>query len=280
MRYVAPTELDEALCLLAEGAGTILAGGTDFYPARVGAPLTEPVLDISSLTELDGIERTPEGGYRIGALTRWADIVKADLPSRFDGLRRAAACVGGIQVQNAGTIAGNLCNASPAADGVPPLLTLDASVELVSMSGARVLSVGEFITGYRATALQPGELVTAILVPSGPDHAASTFLKLGSRSYLVISIAMVAALVAAGDDGTVRYARVAVGACSPVAQRALTLESDLLGRPMDADLALVPVAEHLSMLDPIDDIRASATYRRGAALTLVRRALREIGDRL
>jgi len=85
--------------------------------------------------------------------------------------------------------------------------------------------------------------------------------------------------VAAGDDGTVRHARIAVGACSPVAQRALTLESDLVGRPFDGDLALVPVAGHLSMLDPIDDIRASGAYRRDAALTLVRRALRRVGER-
>jgi len=278
MQYTAPTELDEAIARLASDAPTILAGGTDFYPARVGLPLTEHVLDISRLAALDGIERSSDGSYRIGALTSWADITNADLPPRFDGLRRAAARVGGVQVQNAATIGGNLCNASPAADGVPALLTLDASVELVSVHGARILSVGEFITGYRQTARRPDELVTAILVPSDLDDAVSTFLKLGSRRYLVISIAMVAALVAGGDDGTVRHARVAIGACSPVAQRALTLESDLVGRPIDRDLALVVTADHLSMLDPIDDIRASASYRRGAALTLVRRALLELGN--
>jgi CO/xanthine dehydrogenase FAD-binding subunit len=277
VNYLAPTDLDSALAAFAEGNWTVLAGGTDFYPTRVGRPLTEPVIDISRIDELRGITMT-EDSYRIGALTRWADIRDADLPSAFDGLRLAAAEVGGVQVQNAGTIAGNLCNASPAADGIPPLLTLDASVELSSQAGSRVIPLSAFLTGYRQTDLRPDELVTALIVPRNVEKAFSDFQKLGSRSYLVISIVMVATLVATAADGTIADARIAVGACSPVARRLTQLESELRGlRPTDR-LEDLPAGEHLDHLAPIDDVRATAAYRLDATLALIRRSLRNFSE--
>lgn len=271
--YALPAELNEALALLAGGDRTVLAGGTDFFPARVGRPLTEPVVDITDIAELRGISHG-DGLWRIGALTSWADIVAADMPPAFRGLKLAAREVGGVQIQNAGTIGGNLCNSSPAADGVPPLLTLDAAVELASVEGRRQMPLEEFLVGYRETALRPGELLTTILVPSESDDAAADFVKLGSRRYLVISIVMVAAIVASDSAGTVTEARVAIGACSPVAQRARDLEAELVGRTAEDDLASVVEPRHLEMLTPIDDPRAPASYRMDAALTMVRRALR------
>ncbi|HEX5722297.1 MAG TPA: xanthine dehydrogenase family protein subunit M [Acidimicrobiia bacterium] len=276
--YLAPTNLDSALSAFAGGKWTVLAGGTDFYPARVGHPLTEPVLDISGLDELRGISVTDDA-YRIGALTRWADIKAADLPPAFDGLRLAAAEVGGIQVQNAGTIAGNLCNASPAADGIPPLLTLDASVELASQGGQRVVPLSAFLTGYRQIDLQSGELVTAVIVPRQVEEAFSDFQKLGSRSYLVISIVMVATVIAADPEGIISDARIAVGACSPVALRLTELESELRGKHRnDRALQHLPTRHHLDRLAPIDDVRATADYRFGATLTLIRRSLRRFAE--
>ncbi|MEE8490710.1 MAG: FAD binding domain-containing protein [Acidimicrobiia bacterium] len=268
--FLVPAGLSQALEILAEGRHTVLAGGTDFYPARVGRPLNEPVIDITGIDELRGITR--DGDLRrIGALTSWSEVIAADLPRSFDGLKMAAAQVGGVQIQNAGTIGGNLCNASPAADGVPPLLALDASVELASAAGTRVVPLEEFLVGYRETALQPGELVAAVLVPSALEGATSDFLKLGARKYLVISIVMVAVVIALDNEGRVEQARVAVGACSPVAQRARRLESELVGRR--GDLAALVSPEHLSMLSPIDDIRAGAADRLDAALQLVRRSI-------
>jgi CO/xanthine dehydrogenase FAD-binding subunit len=275
--YLAPTDLAAALAAVAERPWTILAGGTDFYPARVGRPLTEPVIDISGLDELRGISVT-EDLFRIGALTRWSDITKADLPPVFDGLRRAASEVGGIQVQNAGTIAGNLCNASPAADGVPPLLTLDARVELAAASGSRAIPLGEFLTGYRQTGRRADELVTAVLVPRSHEDAFSDFKKLGSRSYLVISIAMAATVIATADDNTIVDARVAVGACSPVAKRLTRLENDLRGLVADGRLEELPTLDHLAELSPIDDVRATASYRLEATLALIRRSLRNFAE--
>lgn len=277
--YLAPTDLNEALEMAAAGARTIVAGGTDFYPARVGVPLTEAVVDISGIGELRGIERQ-DRAYRIGALTSWSDIANADLPRCFDALRSSARQVGGVQVQNAATIGGNLCNASPAADGVPPLLALDASVELSSNEGTRVLPLDLFITGYRQTALRQGELLAAVLVPRDVENAASDFRKLGSRRYLVISIVMVAALIATDPANRVTAARVAIGSCSPVARRMRSLEADLIGRSIDDDLGGDVNADHLAELSPIDDVRASADYRRQAALVLVRRALRACGGSL
>lgn len=265
--YARPETLGEALDHMAEGGWSVLAGGTDFYPLRVGKPLTDPVLDISAISGLRGIRRTGTG-WTIGALTTWTDIVRADLPPAFDGLKLAAREVGSIQIQNAGTVAGNLCNASPAADGVPPLLTLDAEVELASVERARRLPLQDFIHGNRQTALRPGELVTAIHIPANAGEGRSTFLKLGARKYLVISIVMVAARLSADNVA------VAVGSCSAVAQRLPDLERDVReGLGPDA----VITAQHLSPIAPIDDIRAAAGYRRDAAAELVQRALRELG---
>ncbi|MBA2337127.1 MAG: FAD binding domain-containing protein, partial [Acidimicrobiia bacterium] len=205
MQYLAPADLDSALEAIADGSRTVLAGGTDFYPARVGRPLTEPVVDISGVTGLRGISVTDDA-YRIGALTRWAEIRDADLPRCFDGLRLAAREVGAVQVQNAGTIAGNLCNASPAADGIPPLLTLDAAVVLTSRTGTRTVALQDFLTGYRETDLRPGELLTAVIVPRDVETSFSDFLKLGSRAYQVISIVMVASVIETSTDATITEA--------------------------------------------------------------------------
>ena len=130
--YLRPRRLEEALNALARPSArphTVLAGGTDFYPARVGRVVDEDVLDIGGIDVLRGITAGPEG-WRLGATTTWSELLEADLPSLFDGLKQAAREVGGRQIQNAGTLAGNICNASPAADGVPALLALDAEVEI------------------------------------------------------------------------------------------------------------------------------------------------------
>lgn len=278
MVYLAPTDLDSALEALSRAPMTVVAGGTDFYPARVGKPIVEPVLDISGVSELRGISVT-DTAYRIGGLTRWSDIRDASLPRGFDGLRGAAREVGAVQVQNAGTIGGNLCNASPAADGIPPLLTLDASVELTAATGIRTLALPDFLTGYRQTVILPGELLTAVIVPRSTTDSVSDFLKLGTRRYLIISIVMVAASVDVSDDGTIGQARLAVGACSPVAQRLPALEAALVGRAIGEELGPLVTAGHLGDLSPIDDVRASAGYRLDAAVTLIRRMLSRLGKR-
>jgi len=268
--YRRPARLEEALEALAQPC-TVLAGGTDFYPARVGRPIDEDILDISRIKALGGISSTATG-WRLGATATWSEILAADLPPLFDGLKQAAGEVGGRQIQNAGTLAGNLCNASPAADGVPPLLALEAELELASRDKIRRLPLSEFIIGNRRTRLSPSELVVAIHVPRPTTFARSSFLKIGARRYLVISIVMAAATLEIAHD-RVRAARVAVGACSAVAQRLPMLEAALSGASVDARLAERVEPAHLAPLTPLDDVRGSAVYRLHAAVTLLRRLL-------
>ena len=270
--YLRPRTLNEAVDALGEPGAQVLAGGTDFYPALGERWISTPVVDITAVREIKGIAREKDY-FRIGGGTTWTKVLQTPLPQCFDALKSAAREIGSVQIQNRGTVAGNLCNASPAADSVPPLLALDAEVELASSSGTRRVPLAEFIVGNRKTLRAAGEILTAVIVPRTVEDAPSVFLKLGARRYLVISIAMVAAVVSVNEQGRVRYARVAVGSCSVRAQRLTALEQVLLDKPADAGLAALVSPEHLSSLSPIDDVRATATYRCDAALTLVRRSL-------
>lgn len=273
--YLRPTGLADALAALSEGGRTVLAGGTDYFPARAGRPLDDEILDV---TAIEGLRVIADEGefWNVGALATWTDVLRADLPGWPRALRLAAREVGGVQVQNSGTVAGNLCNASPAADGVPCLMALDARVVLASAGGERELTVSEFVLGSRRTALRPDEMVVGVRVPKPAPGASSTFLKLGARRYLVISIVMAAAVLETAADGTVGRLRVAVGSCSEVARRLHALEDAAAGRSADAGLAELVDAGSLGALAPIDDVRASAEYRRDAAATIVRRALLEL----
>jgi CO/xanthine dehydrogenase FAD-binding subunit len=269
--YHRPQDLNDALAVLGAGPVCVAAGCTDLFPATQAKSLAGPVLDITAIKGLRGVHRT-ETGWRIGAATTWTDVIRADLPPAFDGLKLAAREVGSVQIQNAGTLVGNLCTASPAGDGVPCLLTLDASVEVQSIAGKRVLALSDFLKGARQTDLKPAEMVTAILIPEHAAQGQGHFVKLGARKYLIISIAMVGVRLSL-SDGNITEAAIAVGACSAVAARLTQVEQALIGQRVgDLDRIVTQdlVAVHLS---PIDDIRADAAYRLHAATYLVRRAL-------
>jgi len=279
-----PARLDEALELLSNPHWLPLAGGTDVFPSHVGRPISRPLLDLSRIDILrgQGPATGPDGKpwWRIGALETWSALRDADLPPGLEALPQAALEVGGRQIQNQGTIGGNLCNASPAADGVPVLLALDAEVELQSRSGSRRLPLAQFVLGNRRTALAPGELLVAIHLPLGSARARSQFLKLGHRRYLVISIAMVAVSIDVDAHDRLARCAVAVGACSAAARRLPRLEEQLLGLPRSqaagviADrLASSGAAALLSPLSPIDDVRGTAGYRLDAVRELIGRSV-------
>jgi len=270
--YLRPNTLDEAVTLLASPGGQILAGGTDFYPA-LGERLPQGrIVDITALREIRGI--TLESDHiRIGGLTTWTDVIRTSLPRCFDALKAAAREVGSVQIQNRGTVAGNLCNASPAADGVPPLLALDAEVELASAMGTRRIPLEQFLAGNRKTQRRSDEILAAVLVPRRIENAVSAFIKLGARRYLVISISMVAVVVQPDENGRVAEARIAVGSCSAKALRLTALEQTLQGLPFKHGIGSAVEPGHLAPLTPIDDVRATATYRRDVSLTLIQRAL-------
>jgi CO/xanthine dehydrogenase FAD-binding subunit len=269
--YARPDTLADATRLMAGGAWRVLAGGTDLYPGA-GRKLSGPILDVTAIAGLSAIEAGQD--LRIGAAVPWSVIAAANLPPALRALQQAALQVGGRQVRNAGTIGGNICNASPAADGVPPLLAVGAEVELVSVSGTRRLALSDFIIGPRRTDLRPGEILTAVVITEAGLLGRSAFLKLGARSHLVIAIAMVAARLVV-EDGRVAEAAVAVGSCSAVAVRLAAVEAALLGAPVAEAGGRVRAGDVQSALAPIDDVRATAEYRREASVELVRRAVAE-----
>ena len=271
--YFRPSSLAEALAIRARRPVTVLAGGTDVYPARAnrvgwGDMRRDDILDVSAIAELKGIAEDPDR-FRFGALTTWDEMRQTALPPAFVCCQKAARDIGGAQVQNRGTLVGNICTASPAGDGIPCLLSLDAEVELASERGRRMVPIAQFIDGYRHTVCGPDELVTAILIPKPPTGARGNFIKLGARRYLVISIVMAAAVLATDDAGAIAHARIAVGACSAVAQRLPLLERALLGQPLAVASDLVEAGQ-FAALAPIDDVRGSGAFRAAAAADMVR----------
>lgn len=276
MPYMAPTRMADALSLLQEAGPRIVAGCTDFFPSRQRGQVSDNLLDITRVAECRGIA-PHAGGWRIGAAATWSELVRTPLPPAFDGLKRAAREVGAIQIQNRGTLAGNICNASPAADGVPALLTLGAEVEICALRGTRVVPLSAFIQGPRKVDLGPDEMVSALLIPALSAHARGGFVKLGSRRHMVISIAMVAVL-AEITGGRLGDLRIAVGSCAPVATRLPALEARLAGLSR-AEVQAADLADPagLAPLSPITDIRGTAEYRHAVVAELCRRAVLQAG---
>ena len=271
MTYLRPHRLEDALEWLAAARPLVMAGCTDIYPLHQTPALDGPLLDVTGLDELRGIT-LQDGWRRIGAATSWTDILRAELPPAYDGLKAAAREIGGVQIQASGTIGGNLCTASPAGDSIPCLMTLDAEIELASHRGTRRLPLVEFLTGARQTARDSDELVVAIHLPEPAETGCAGFEKLGARRYLVISIAMAAARLVI-SDGRIDSAAIAIGACAPVAVRLNDVEVQLHGCACtEAEASLrAGKSEIMAALSPIDDVRGTASYRREAAAGLVAR---------
>jgi CO/xanthine dehydrogenase FAD-binding subunit len=291
-KYERPTSLLNALSLLNQGFLPI-AGGTDYYPSKVGKPLVDNLLDLSAVADFDRVVSEGEAGLSLSALTTWrrcqTDFESGALPLWCAALAQSAKDVGGWQVQNRGTLGGNLCNASPAADGVVALLALGADVVLVGVqpddAGAglmilkeRSVALSNFVLGNRITVKQPDELLTRICLPGHSENARSVFLKLGHRKYLVISIVMVAVLLDFNADNRITICRIAIGSCAKAALRVSTLEKKILGthRSKVMDIVTAGIAEVVSAIRPIDDVRGTTEYRQFAAQELVLRAFTEV----
>ena len=236
MIYFRPEKLTDALDWLsahASGNARVAAGCTDLFPATSASRLDGDILDVTAIDELRTIEQS-EQGWRFGGAVTWTEIIRADLPPAFDSLKLAAHEVGSVQIQNVGTLAGNLCNASPAADGSPGWLTLDAKIVLASKSRIRELPLADFMVGPRRTAIAADEILTEIRVSDSAARGLSTFLKLGARKYLVISIAMVAARLTIEQD-RISQAAIAVGSCSGVPVRLTDVEGRAFGKERGPD---------------------------------------------
>lgn len=232
------------------------------------------LVDLKGVPELCGVEAVGGKGLRIGALTTLHEIeTSAQVIRDCPALGYAAGCVGSLQVRNRGTIGGNLANASPAADTAPMLLALDAEVELMSVRGSRVLPIDSFFRGPGETALGPAELLARIIVPLQPPGTRAQYLKLGPRRAMDIAVVGVAVSLTM-QDGICERARVALGAVGPTPLRARSAEAVLTGKTVDDALAIQAAEAAVADCSPIDDVRASAWYRREMVRVLVRRAIR------
>lgn len=269
--YARPSDLTDVLGMTARGF-RVLAGGTDLYPSA-GWGLSGDVVDVTAVPALHGIKMGK--GLRIGSCVTWSQIAEAQLPPALHALQQAALQIGGRQVQNVGTIGGNICNASPAADGIPPLLVLSAEVEIAGPGGTRRMPLAQCVQGPRKVALASDEILLAIHIPEEALQGRSAFVKLGARSHLVISMVM-AALRLVTRNGRITEASAAIGACGPTARRLPAFEQALVGQSLDA-INIHPGLIHAA-LAPIDDIRATAGYRAEAAVTLLRRLVAEVGQ--
>lgn len=270
MDYFRAPTVQEALAKLAEEPRRrVICGATDAFADISLVPARSAWVDISRIDALRRIERC-DGWARIGAASSWESIARtAWLPA---ALRDAAAAVGSLQIRLQGSIGGNLCHASPVADGVPPLLSLDAQVELASVRGVRRLPLQEFLLGSGRIALKADELLVAVLfaLPSEADRTA--FVKCTNRDGSALAVVSAAVRLRMSAVNTIEAAAVAVGGASEVPLRMPALEASLQGRRAEALRDVIEGAS-LAALTPIDDCRATAVHRTHLARIGIMRAL-------
>lgn len=263
--FLAPRHLAEALELLAASPTVqILAGGTDLWPQWTSGSKPKPaqVLSLHRLAELRMIQ-AQEGLLRLGACCTHRELATSPLVARLaPTVAEAAATIGALQIQNRGTLGGNLANGSPAADLPPPLVACSARVELSSVRGTRHLPLHAFYRGYRTLDLAADELVTAVLIPPLPPGAREHFRKVGTRRAQAISKVVGACRLGLLPDGTIGQAGLAFGSVAATVLRLTELETWLPGHPADAETAALAEQRTLELVHPIDDVRSSADYRR------------------
>lgn len=275
MHYTAPRTTDETLHALAHpgGGAKIIAGGTDFLvQMRAGTLRPTLIIDLRHLPLAD--IREDSSAVTIGARVTHTQLADSELIKRyFPALAGACRLVGGPATRNRGTLGGNIMNASPAADALPPLAIYDAQMVIASRSGNRSVPFQDFFTGYRRTAAAPQELLQEIRLIKPAERSASEFIKQGLRRALHIATVNVAARIDIDSSGTVRVARIALGSVAPVIVRARAAEELLLGKQLTPDAIGAAARRVIEAASPISDLRASGAYRKAILAVLARRAL-------
>ncbi|MCU0612662.1 MAG: xanthine dehydrogenase family protein subunit M [Candidatus Eisenbacteria bacterium] len=276
--YARPSNLDEALALMDRhaAAAAILAGGTDLVVnLKEGRARPSIVVDIKGITELQRLH-VADGKLEIGALATFSDLLRAEsVRTDFPLIAESAGTVASVGIRNRATLVGNLCSAVPSLDCGPALLVHDAQVHVVSIHGSRAISIHEWFTGPKITALQPGELVVSVSIPRPIKPHASCYMKLGR--YRGEDLAQAGIAVMAVDGFTYRIAH---SALAPAARRARFVESILDGAVLDQGVLRLATAALAREIAPITDMRATAAYRRHLAGVMLERGLREAVRRL
>jgi CO/xanthine dehydrogenase FAD-binding subunit len=276
-RAATPASLAEALDLLRRDPELVpVAGCTDLMVAEPEARADLPaVLDLLALPELRGVSEQ-EGGLRLGATTTFSEIRRSELVRvRYPALAQAASEVGGWQIQNRATLGGNVVNASPAGDSLPVLLVLDATALVAGPGGERRIPYATFHTGYRQTALAPGELLVALDLPAPPAGSHQAFRKVGTRAAQAIS-KVVVSLLTAVEGGRFTTYRLAAGSVAAIPLRFGAIEGEMVGRPANEESATLAGRLAAAAVEPIDDVRSTAAYRRFALERVVRRLTLEL----
>jgi carbon-monoxide dehydrogenase medium subunit len=278
--YVKPESIDEALALLndnQDGKCRIYAGGTDVITKLKQRLIDTPevLIDLKGIPGLDYIDYDEKNGLRIGALATIHSVAQSALVrEKFTLLSQAAESIASNQIQNRGTIAGNICNAVPSADSAPALLTLEANLLCVSKNGERTIPIDKFFTGPNEMALRSDELLKEIQVPDMPKHSHGVYIKLSPRRKMDLAVVGVAAIVSK-VNGLFEEIRIGLGAVAPTPIRAKKAEAMLNGEKVADELILKAAQVASEESKPIDDHRASARYRAMMVEVLVKRAIHQ-----
>ncbi|MGD8984910.1 MAG: xanthine dehydrogenase family protein subunit M [Desulfobacteraceae bacterium] len=276
--YIKPKSIDEALDLLGENSNgdvKVYAGGTDVIPRLKSRLMQTPkvLIDLKGIPGLDYIEYDDKEGLRIGALATISSVAHSvQVREKFGILSQAAGSIASTQVQNRGTIVGNICNAVPSADSAPALLCLGAKLSCVSSRGERLIDIEDFFTGPNQTALNMDELVKEIRIPNMPLQSKGVYIKLSPRSRMDLAVVGVGSVVVQ-DNGLIQEVRIALGAVAPTPMRAKRAEDVLKGEKVRAKTVLKAAETASAESEPIDDHRASAEYRKMMVEALVKRAI-------
>ena len=279
--YIKPKSIDEALDLLAKGNNgkcRAYAGGTDLIPKLKGRVLNSPetLVDLKGIPDLDYIDYDEQSGMRIGALATVRSVATSLIvKERYPVLSQAAGSIASIQVQNRGTIVGNICNAVPSADAAPALLCLGARLLCVGKKGERRVGIEEFFKGPGETILDSAELLTEIHLPPMPENSRGVYIKLSPRSKMDLAVVGVAA-VAGTEKGLIKDVKIGLGAVAPTPLRARGAEGLLGGERVNDEVIKKAAQKASEESKPIDDHRASAEYRKMMVEVLVERALRQV----
>jgi carbon-monoxide dehydrogenase medium subunit len=273
--YLRPVTIEAAVTALMDGGARALAGGTDLVPQiREGRRHAARLVDLKHVAELTAITPDADGSVTIGAAATATTVSRHAAVARgYPAVASSARLIGGVQIQNRASLGGNICNAAPSADAVPALLVHEARGVVVGRDGRRDVALSELLRGPGRTALEPGELLVAIVLPPPTPRSAASYLRFTPRREMDIAVAGVATWIALDGDGTIAAARIVLASVAPTAIRAPTAEARLLGeRPTPA---LMVEAGRLAAQDarPISDTRGSAGYRRTLVSVLTARAL-------
>ena len=281
-QYLQPLTLQEATALLAEygGEAKVIAGGTDLINLiRAKAIRPRYVVDIGRIAGLDHIRYDADGALLIGALaTIRALETSNDIKHGHPVIAQAAAQLGSVAIRNVGTVGGNLCHASPAADTAPSLIALGATVKIIGPAGERSIALENFFIGPGQTLLRRDEILVEIRVPPMPADSKAVYLKHASRGAADLAIVGVAA-VATMDRGVCRNVKIALGAVAPTPLKARNAEALLEGKELNDALIEEAAQAAAAESQPITDVRAPADYRKEMVKVLTRWAIRRISDR-